>query len=376
MNLNKFFLILLLIPTYSFCQTTLIGSLVDDVTNEPIPYATVYVDGTAQGTISDSTGFFMLKNLQMPCKVVFSHINYKITTAEYAVNKAQNLLLNLRLQPKPHNIGPVTVYNKNSRKKNLKYFEKNFLGTNKWGDYAFIENEDVLFFNSSPRRQNKPYYLVESEKPDSFQAEASAPLEIKLPLLGYQIYVNLLNFSINYNPRLNIYQTVCKTLTYFKPIEVDSKNKQKRIEKHRKEVYYNSVLHFIKSLYNDELEENGFRIAYRELNLNDLRYYYTNIDPDSLIIRHDNQIDFIGLKNQTYYILYYRDKKNKPLNLNHSETHLPPAISSIYFQEDTCSIFTNGIQTEPGIFFGPEIGSKKAGTWLPQSYCSDNLTTE
>ena len=89
MNLFKLLLLFLIISTSSFSQTTITGNLIDKETNLPIEFATVYLNETSIGTISDSSGYFVLKNIPLPCKVVVSHINYETMTAEYQVTKVQ-----------------------------------------------------------------------------------------------------------------------------------------------------------------------------------------------------------------------------------------------------------------------------------------------
>ena len=54
---------LLLFAVRVLAQTTITGTVSDAKTNEPLPFATVYVAGTTQGTLTDSTGRFRLANL-------------------------------------------------------------------------------------------------------------------------------------------------------------------------------------------------------------------------------------------------------------------------------------------------------------------------
>lgn len=350
-------------------QTSLSGSLVDAKTHEPVRYATIYVDGTVKGTISDSTGFFILKNLPLPCEVVVSHINYQTITVKYTTDNPSDLSLKLELTPRQVDIQEIVIRDKNRRESNLAYFQKTFLGDNKWGDYAFIKNDSVLFFTSKTRNDLNRIYMLHPDYPDSFQARASAPLQIELPLLGYQLYVNLEYFTVNYLDTIDQYQTHCIGYTYFIPNKPDSRYKQKRIDDHRKKVYYNSRLHFFRSLNKDELKANGYLFAQKgEWDPYRHKYIYDEMPIDSFIVHRNGGTSIIGLKNKGFYIIYYRNFKGNPCDLNKRRSSREPIISSIYFSKDTCFVDKNGRVMDQSIIFGPAIGDKKLGTWLPDNY--------
>ncbi|MFA9389912.1 MAG: carboxypeptidase-like regulatory domain-containing protein [Prolixibacteraceae bacterium] len=369
MNLTKLLLLVLFIPTYVTSQTTLSGSLLDSETKLPVEFATVYVDGTMKGTISDTKGFFLLENLPLPCKVVVSHVNYETTTTEYAAGEVRNLSLHLGLHPRQLNIKEVVVLDKNRRDENLKYFERTFLGNNKWGNYAFIENDSILFFTAKTRTDLPRNLMLHPDFPDSFRAEAFGPLKIELPLLGYQLYANLEYFTVNYLDQLDQYQTRCHGLTYFIPTEVKSGLKRKLIEEHRKEVYYNSRLHFFRSINENTLKSNGYLIVQGiEYNIYNQTDRYETIDLDSSFVRNNGGTKIIGLKDKIYYILYYQNFKKDPIDLNKKEPARYPIVSSIYFGQDTCVILESGRVADQSIIFGPAIGDKLVGTWLPDDY--------
>ena len=58
-------------------QATLKGTVVDAVTNEPLIGATIAVQGTTQGAITDVNGGFVLKISKPGETIVFSYIGYK-----------------------------------------------------------------------------------------------------------------------------------------------------------------------------------------------------------------------------------------------------------------------------------------------------------
>ncbi len=74
--MNRFLLAILLFPVFAFGQNSISGIVIDSLTNEPLPFATVYVNGTMKGTITDIDGNFKLAGVSFPADVVFSFIGY------------------------------------------------------------------------------------------------------------------------------------------------------------------------------------------------------------------------------------------------------------------------------------------------------------
>ena len=58
------FILLAMISFYSYSQTGIItGRVSNDINNESIPFADIYIDGTSIGTISDEEGNYRIENL-------------------------------------------------------------------------------------------------------------------------------------------------------------------------------------------------------------------------------------------------------------------------------------------------------------------------
>ncbi|MDD4921183.1 MAG: carboxypeptidase-like regulatory domain-containing protein [Bacteroidales bacterium] len=73
----KIFVTLLLnILLILFAQNNLKGIVFDKANHQPIPYATVYVNGTTNATYTDATGAFVLNLIPIPSQIVVSHLGY------------------------------------------------------------------------------------------------------------------------------------------------------------------------------------------------------------------------------------------------------------------------------------------------------------
>ena len=62
--MNKIWLIYIILPIQAFSQYTITGTIADSLTHLPIEYATVYINGTTIGTISDTSGNFYLNKFE------------------------------------------------------------------------------------------------------------------------------------------------------------------------------------------------------------------------------------------------------------------------------------------------------------------------
>ena len=67
----------MLLPCLGYCQSTISGIVVDGLTQDPLPFANVYVNGTTKGTVTDADGHFNLTGVNIPADVVFSFVGYR-----------------------------------------------------------------------------------------------------------------------------------------------------------------------------------------------------------------------------------------------------------------------------------------------------------
>ena len=139
--------LLALIPASLFGQSTIRGIVLDSLTQEPLPLATVYVNGTTQGTTTDNDGRFELKNVTFPATIVFSFVGYQPQAHDFTRNPG-NLTIRLSTNDELPEIEVSGKGNKVSRE-DLDYFKAMFLGDDRWGRQAKIKNENVLMFDRS-----------------------------------------------------------------------------------------------------------------------------------------------------------------------------------------------------------------------------------
>ena len=125
--MKRFLLALLLFcPTFLSGQNVIKGVVVDSLTQEPLPSATVYVNGTTQGAITDNDGRFELKDVSFPATVVFSFVGYQTQAVDFDRNPG-TLTINLKTNDELPEIVVSGKGNKVSRE-DMDYFKAMFLG--------------------------------------------------------------------------------------------------------------------------------------------------------------------------------------------------------------------------------------------------------
>lgn len=374
--------ILLLSPLISKSQNYIAGKIFDTQTNNPIEYATVYINGTTIGTISNSEGYFKLEHVKPPCTLVISHIGYE-TFSSYLRN-TDYPELEFILNPKDVFIHEIFISDRNLRKENLEIFRADFLGTDVWGKYATIENEDAIYFTKEYERREIeaedrqiPFFLLDNKheiewsddstiiyypKLINIKVSAREPLLVNLPLLGYKLYVDLISFNHEFITKIKPERCSYLGYFYFKPVQPESKRDSIRIMKNRSKVYFNSPQHFFRALFANQLHENGY--SFNEIMIDRST---TSVNFDSLIIRENDDAAIIGAENKKYLISYFSNYRGKPINLTEKKG-FEPSTSTLLFMSDTCKFRKDGTLPETTMLLGGALGIKKVGAMLPDDY--------
>lgn len=111
-RLIVFFLIVLLTFTYTSAQNALIqGRVYDALSNEPIPFANVIIQGTTTGATTDLDGMYSLENLQPGLyNLQVSYVGYKTANLyDNQVSSARPLTLNIALEAAVEQLKEVVV---------------------------------------------------------------------------------------------------------------------------------------------------------------------------------------------------------------------------------------------------------------------------
>ncbi|WP_421798388.1 carboxypeptidase-like regulatory domain-containing protein [Haliscomenobacter sp.] len=245
---HSFLLFILLIcwftPESAQAQNQVLqGRIVDEKTNEPLPFASVYYNNSTMGSQSDVNGYFSLPFLGLNVELVVSYVGYE--TLKYPITQAlDDRTLLFKLSPIVKNIKEFAISAPRSETwyKNLDMFISHVIGGSHFAEDCEILNPEVLqFFYDTTT-------LVMS-------ARASDLLKIENKAFGYMITYALIEYRYNVLNR----EFIISGYPYFTPM-IGTRAKHIRWDRNRRMAYEGSLLHFIRTLHQDSLARAVFEV--------------------------------------------------------------------------------------------------------------------
>lgn len=362
------FLILfaLLFYNLSHSQTqkrfSIIGLVLDETNNEAIPMVNVFLDGTTYGTTTDNEGRFAIKHLPpgsyrvIASMIGFERMDKSIILLESEVTKVNFVLPILSYKLDQVNITTERDYDWDD---NYALFKKNFLGTSENSDLCTIENKEILEFHST--------------KESKLVATAPKALNILNNALGYRVLFDLKEFELSRDEEVAFWGNIL-----FKELSTEEDDIKETWIENRDKAYFGSFRHFLISLCQNELEENGYfthevkypdwndirRQDYRTPNLSEIVSHVTSIER---ALQFDNYIMVTYMEEweESEFMLYRNylgSKIFKELNYQTSWIKLPYGIAMF-------DINGNIVDNYKTIKVYGYWGWQKASDLLPTDYC-------
>ncbi|RYY12491.1 MAG: carboxypeptidase-like regulatory domain-containing protein, partial [Chitinophagaceae bacterium] len=229
------------------------GRVLNGETGAAIPNASVFITNTSKGTVTSVEGTFELKGIPAGnYDLIIASVGYGTQVYSFSADKLP-LQLKIYLEPKAAELEAVIVepYEKDGWEKWGRFFIENFIGTTAASKLCRIRNYKTLRFRHSKKR-------------NVLTAVADEPLIIENRELGYRITYQLEDFTYDFNENTLFYLGY----TLFEDMAKDTSNIPKRFIKERHAAYNGSIVHFIRSLYNNKLVENGFEVRRVQRNHN------------------------------------------------------------------------------------------------------------
>lgn len=122
-------------------------------------------------------------------------------------------------------------------------FIENFIGSSSFANDCFLQNKEVLRF-----RLNK--------KKNTLKVVADDRIIIENRALGYLLKYDLTAFEFN----LSTKEFYFGGYPFFEELETTKKRVEKKYIKNRREAYYGSITHFMRSVYRNKIGEQGFEV--------------------------------------------------------------------------------------------------------------------
>ena len=352
-----FFLVSLFHFTLS-AQVNISGKVLSDESGEPIVGASIYINNSSIGTMSNAEGEFHLHNiLPGTYEIIVSHIGYEPLLHRVDV-KSVDLRFTFRLVAKAQQMRNILVMSDERRRKMMTTFKEQFLGITVAGEKCRIENEREIMFE--PGKGKSDIY-----------AFADHPLIIINKELGYRITFDLQEFYLD---DVNG-QTFFYGYTKYEDLEKGSIQKYR---KKRRQYYTGSTMHFYQSLYEGKAKENQFRVVQKiTMSINMERHEnIVEIDPKDFVyidsvskrkyMAWDDKITVQYLENPVY--------KNALLNKTIVRVTLRKGIESELTMLEKPVFFTEqGLPENPlRIAFSGFWSYEKLGNMLPIDYRPGN----
>jgi len=279
--MRRLYLILLLLSFSAYIHAQVVkGKVINAVTGDPIANASVHLNGSSRGTTSNAQGEFLLYTDQTKMPLVISSIGYKPDSV-YNYNGKN---LTVKLSPRAQVLREVVIGDViMTREKQMKIFLTQFIGSH---------NKECII--SNPDDINFTYH----KKTKTLEATVNQPLIIYNKMLGYKITYYLSAFSCS--PLETSYKgnyVFAEDTLGLKPAEM------KKILKARDKAYFGSRMHFIRSVWNNDLKKNKFICGNDDYNYNKTNYAFQNINANreklfnTMIINNDinaNRIEWIN----------------------------------------------------------------------------------
>ena len=249
MSRSVLFLLFFSFVQIGFSQQFFIRGRVTDIeTQLPLKGASVYINNTTKGSITNDNGDFELGPLQPGrYEVVASFVGYDALLYSAEI-KSSNLRISFKVEKKEEILREVLVLSSELRKRYLDIFKKFVIGQSVAADHCQIKNIEEVQFASG-------------ETKDEIMAYTEKALVIESPELGYTIHFDLLTFYYNKVTSGAYFYGYTRFVDWGK----DEKTKKKWIRK-RREAYEGSTVHFFRSLVNKQLTKEGFTV-YQLLNM-------------------------------------------------------------------------------------------------------------
>ena len=288
LNTTKLYLIYLLlyIPFTLSGQRYISGQITDAEDKEPVPGASVFISNTTIGITTDAEGYYrLIIPGEGSYQLTISHVGYQSVFMEIepgsASVKFDVALLTVELEE-------LTVATRiRFRQRDINLFWNTILGKSPSRRTIQATNPEAVYYYYNPQTR-------------ILKVTCREPLQIINYETGYRIQYVLIHFTHDYNTELTDWSHQCN----FTELEPENPRQQTNWENKRKEIYHVSLTKFIKSLYNNTLQNDGFVLAtYRPGNPNPL-----SLSPNRILVPNltDNSKTLSFLNEQVMLICFGR----------------------------------------------------------------------
>lgn len=214
---------------------TIEGVLIDQATNEPIPSANIYLSNTTHGAPSNPDGTFQINNIPPGnYDLIVQFVGFKPIRIPIAIDEGERIDVGrIELRQQQLELGQLEVTSSRPRqwRRELRRFEKAFIGSSFNSRKTTIENPEVLSF-------------TRDEENNRLIAEASRDLHVINKSLGYELFISLIKFSWDTELGIGSYMFTSR----FVEMEPEDRIQAREWRSNRRTTYTGSFQHFLVNL--------------------------------------------------------------------------------------------------------------------------------
>ena len=222
-------------------QGKLSGVVQDSITHEPLAVASVFLANTTLGVTTTEQGQFEFPRVPAGTyDVVGSYVGYGLAKQSVTMGAAARQLT-LQLAPTGNQLGEVVVEPAPNKPEDFQKFSGMFLGGTTFSDQCHISNSDKVrvFYDDSTKE---------------LTARAKEYVQVYNDALGYRLKYYGLQFD---------YDGGDQSISYygepvFEEMTPRDEQQQKLWAANRATAYTGSFMHFLRSVYNNHLQADGF----------------------------------------------------------------------------------------------------------------------
>lgn len=221
---------------------TLTGTVTDEKTGKPLPFANVYLNNSSIGTTTNKNGAYTLANLPLGnLEIAVSYLGYTPIkqTMRFEQPGRKTVLFKMR---EGMELEGVVIYSKKGKKREqyLKIISRELLGAGPFGKLCKIMNPEVLH--------------ISKEDDGHLMAQSTSPLVIENRALGYIIHQDLYDFDFFEG------KVFYGGNTRFELMKPENEGQKNLWRSNQKKAYQGSLKQLLTSMVTDSLREFGFRV--------------------------------------------------------------------------------------------------------------------
>lgn len=241
--IRKFYgLLIFILCTSSLFSQVIKGKVTDAESGKTLSFVSVFINNSSIGTTTDAEGNFTIASpSSQRFEIITSYVGYETHTTSISPENSTRFL-NIKLKQKSAELEQVIVssYEKDGWTKWGKVFLENIIGTTPSAEHCKLKNSKAVRF-------------IYNKKEQVLTAYASEPLQIENKYLGYNLVYDLQSFRFDYKNRIFFFSGY----PFFTNLKGSSR-KIEKWEKHRRYAYEGSLMHFMRALYRNKVQEAGF----------------------------------------------------------------------------------------------------------------------